>query len=100
MRSAGHTDPEPWDGFFGIDPQNKRLGWWGFFSDGMVGVVHLTKATDTEWKFEGDDFSPAGIVHRKEVITKAGPDKLVSRLEDSLNGEKPSVIEATWNRVR
>jgi hypothetical protein len=100
VRSAGHTDPNPWDGFFGIDPQNNRLGWWGFFSDGMVGVIHLTKATDTEWKFEGNDFSPAGTVHRKVVITKQSPDKLLSRVEDSLDGKEPAIVEGEWTRAR
>jgi hypothetical protein len=100
VRSAAHVDPEPWDGFFGIDPKNNRLGWWGFFADGAAGVCHLTKATDTEWKFEGDAYSLKGAVRRKLLVKRTGPDQLLSRIKDSLNGEAQPVVETTWTRKR
>ena len=69
-------------------------------ADGMTGVCHLTQAAETEWKFEGDDHSPKGTLHRKALIRRTGPNELVSHLEDSLNGEKLPVVETTWTRKR
>ena len=86
------------DGMLGVDLRTGQVGWWGFFADGMSGVIHLNEADGDEWVFEGDDFGSDGIVHRRVVIKKLDDNRLSGRIEDTLNGEKQPVVDEEWTR--
>jgi hypothetical protein len=82
----------------GVDLKTKKVGWWGFFADGTAGVLYLTKFTDDEWVFDGEDFGPDGKFRRKVTVIP-GDGKLYSKIEDTLNGKTTS-IEEDWVRHR
>ena len=99
MRSNGRKDPQPWDGFIGIDLSNGQVAWWGFFADGTSGVLHLTKATDNEWEFRGYDSSPDGAFHRRVLIKKLGANQLHGKVEDTAGGTTEVIFDETWDRT-
>ena len=99
VRVNGDMDPAPWHGYMGVDLSNNKVGWWGFFADGSSGVIYLTKFTDGEWVFEGDDFGPNGKFRRKVTVHLPADGKLHAKMEDTLDG-KTTVVETDWVRQR
>ncbi|WP_146526151.1 hypothetical protein [Novipirellula artificiosorum] len=99
VRTNGELDPAPWHGYMGVDLKYNQVGWWGFFADGTSGVIYLTKFTEKEWIFEGDDFGPNGKFRRKVTVKIPADGKISSTIEDTLDGET-TVVQQDWVRYR
>lgn len=100
MRTNNRKDPNPMDGYIGIDQSNGKLGWWGFFADTMTGVIHLTAMSDGRWVFSGIDHGPEGRVHRKLVVEKASDNKLHAVVTDTNNGQSEVIINESWEKSK
>jgi hypothetical protein len=99
VHTNADVDPEPWHGYMGVDLKTNKLGWWGFMADGGSGVIYLTKFTEKEWIFEGDDYGPKGKFRRKVTVQILADGKLHAKVEDTLAGET-TVVEEDWVRHR
>ncbi len=100
MRTNGTQDAErAWDGFVGIEPKSGKLAWWGFFSTGDAGPLYLMEASETEWKFVGENKGVGGKTTRHVMIRKIGDAKLLGMVRDVDDGQETTVVNDQWVRA-
>lgn len=100
LHSDGQQDPNPWEGFVGIEPKSKKLAWWGFFADGTAGPIYLIESSSDQWVFEGDGARPDGKGTRRVSVFKTGDSTVRGKVEDIVDGETTVVEETDWVRRR
>lgn len=99
MRTNGTQDPgRAWDGFVGIEPKSGQLAWWGFFTNGDAGPVYLTKYTDDEWLFVGENVDADGQTMKSVSVKIVGIGKLHAHVVDTSSEDKQEVHEE-WVRA-